>query len=202
MIPGQLRPTFATYDRQKRLAFTIAAALLGVVVLTNITNERNALPVLGIMVALLIASQIIYAVRIRTVRQVCSNLQHRFPEDRFLVGNVRFVGPQDRGPEGVRFTTTILQFNAEALSFWNPDNPSHAFAATPLAGLDIDVATTTPPRWSLVAPFSNDATYVALYGEHGLAFERPDRLRRLATGLFPTADFPEPLEPPRPRIGF
>lgn len=202
MIPGQLRPTFASHDREKRLAFTIAAGSLAVVEFVNITHEQIVLPVLGIMLALVIASQVIYSNRLRAVRKVRDELSRRFPEDRFFVGNVRFVGAHDRGPEAVAFATTIIQFTREALSLWNPDKPNNAFAAIPLDGLDVEVMKTTPPRWGLVAPFSNDATYLALFGDRGLAFERPDELRKLANELFPGVSIPEPPERPRGKIGF
>lgn len=202
MIPGQLRPTFASHDREKRLAFTMAAGLLALVAFVSISRQQVVLPIVALLVALVIASQVIYAARIRGVRNVRDQLQQRFPSDRFLVGNVRFVGAHDRGPDAVAFTTTILQFTQETLSLWNPDKPTNAFAAIPLDGLDVGVMKTTPPRWGLVAPFSNDATYLALFAECGLAFERPEDLRKLANALFPGVSIPEPPERPGGKIGF
>ena len=210
MIPGQLRPTFAKSDRIKRYLFTAMAVLVGVVIFVLIGTHHGDLtfgvfaPWFAILIALVITMQVVYRVRLGRIRAVAVRLASEHPEDKFVVGNARWVGRNDRGPDAVPFVTTILQVGSHAVSFWNPDAPERPFAALPLEGLEVAVVATKPPRLSLVEHLAESATYVALFHEVGMSFVTIDELRQSAHQLFPAlvpAVAPPPAPPPK-KIGF
>lgn len=184
MGPGQIRPTFAIHDREKRYAVTAAAWVLGAGGILNVMHPSASIPFFVGLVGLIVVTQVVYLKRMGFVRRVASQLAQEFPGDRFLVGNVRFVRTGDGGPNAVDFTTTVLQFSSTALSLWNPDSPSHPRVAIAYDDLDVDVTKGTPPRSALVAPYSAGETHIAVFGETGLGFESEARLQRLARELF------------------
>jgi hypothetical protein len=191
VIPGQLRPTFAKHDRAKRYAISIVGTVLALFALTGaldaISSHTQALsgalyfvPAVGLLVGV----QMLYRVRINDIRRVRARLAEDFPESAFLVGNVRF-GADPGGPTGDSFATTILQFEENCLSLWDPDSSSQPYIAMPLIGLIVEVRKTTPPRWALTNPYVPGATYLAVFKGNGLAFERSESLTKLAMKLFP-----------------
>jgi hypothetical protein len=192
VFPGQLRPTFAQHDRTKRYGITAIAALLVVASFATLRTggqigfANSVFPIFfGALMVTLIVVQIVYHVRIAAVRRVAAHVAKKFPADSVLVGNVRFVGPSDSGHKAVPFATVILQFDEDRLSLWNPDSPERPYFAVLLAGLDVDVERSTPPRWRLSSPYSDSQTHLAIFTETGLSFERAPRMLELAAQLFP-----------------
>lgn len=203
MIPGQMRPHFGHNDRLIRRTFMALVLLAGVVAFATNASTGASVPwFFAFLVAIVIVYQVAVAIRMRNIRKVVKALSERFPSDRFLIGNVRFVRTSDRGPEAVDYQTVIVQFESGALSFWNPDRAAEAFFAMPLADLDVDVTKSNPPRWAIIAPVSEDATYLSICRNAGLAPESADHMRRLANELFPDVNLPVAPPPPPPCIGF
>jgi hypothetical protein len=164
---------------------TAIAWVLGAGCFVNITHPSGSIPFFGALIVLIVLMQIVYLKRLGLVRQVASQLAREFPADRFLVGNVRFVRPGDRGPDAVDFTTTVLQFGDTTLSLWNPDSPFHPLVAIPFEDLDVEVMKKPPHRWVLAVPYSAGETHIALFTATGLGFESEVRMKELARELFP-----------------
>ena len=203
MIPGQMRPHFARNDRLIRRTLVAVVLLAGIIEFAAFKDTGSSLPwFFAFLVALVVAYQVSVAIRMRNLRGFAARLAERFPSDRVLIGNVRFVGADDRGPEAVGYQTVVAQFSKGVLAFWNPDRAAEAFFAMPLPDLDVDVTATNPPRWGIVAPLTEGAVYLSVWQSSGLSPETPDGLRALANELFPGAHFPVPPTPPAPRIGF
>ncbi|WP_426623675.1 hypothetical protein ACPPVW_13785 [Leifsonia sp. McL0607] len=176
---------------------TAIAWVLGAGCFLNLMHPSGYIPFFVALLGLIIVTQILYSRRLGFVRQVASQLSREFPGDHFLVGNVRFVGPGDSGPDSVDFTTTVLQFSDTALSLWNPDSPSHPLVAIPFENVDVEVTKKTPPRWVVIAPYSAGETHIALFTETGLGFEREGRMNVLAHELFNLGGVTEPRAAPK-----
>ena len=203
MIPGQMRPHFARNDRLIRRVFVALVVLAFVVTFVGQKSTGSWSPWYFVFLILLVlVYQTSIVIRMRNIRIVEARLAERFPSDRFMVGNVRFVDASNRGPEAVGYQTVIVQFSKNALALWNPDRGTEAFFAMPLSDLDVDVTKSNPPRWAIIAPATEDATYLSIWRVRGLAPEPPDQMRRMANDLFPGVDLPVPPAPPPPRIGF
>jgi len=183
-----MRPHFARNDRLIRRILTVLVVLAGIVVFVAFKNSGPSLLwFFAFLIILVSGYQVVVAIRMRYLRGFASKLADRYPSDRMLVGNVRFVAPTDSGPEAVGYQTVVVQFSKSALAFWNPDRGAEAFFAMPLADLDVDVTTTNPARWAMVAPNADGAVHLSLWKEAGLAPETPRGLRALADELFPGA---------------
>lgn len=191
MVPGQLRPSFAAFDREKRFAISAIGWLLGLGCFARIHQPSGGWPFMIGLIIVIVGVQLVYAQRMQFVRAVQSQLAGENRADRWFVGNVRLVGPSERDPDRVAFTTTIVQIGTRTVSLWNPDEPSRPFMAFPLHGLDVQVMGTTPHRLRLTGPFATGDTYIALFQDSGLSFERAKRLEELAVELFPHGDRPE-----------
>lgn len=188
MFPGQLRPSFATHDREKRYAMTGIAWLAGAGFFLNIMDPAGGWPFLLAVVTVIVGMQLVYAQRMRVIRRVRSDLARESPADRWFVGNVRLVGPGDSGPDDAPFRTAVIQVSARTLSLWNPDEPSHQFLAFPLRALDLQVDGSRIPRWRLTVPFSPGETYIALFEETGFGLATAKRLEELSGELLRQRD--------------
>jgi hypothetical protein len=185
MIPGQLRPTFAGHDREKRIAMTVVAVLLALTGFATFNASTSWLFV-GALIVELVILQVVYAARIRVVREATTKLSETFPTDRFLIGNARFMGASHRDPRTVRFVTVILQFSEAALTIWNPDSSATPLLALPLSGLGVETVKSKPPRWRLRSLYSSSDTYLAIFKSAGFRFEHFEELTGMAPEYFPT----------------
>jgi hypothetical protein len=181
VFPGQLRPTFESYDRAKRALMLLLAIGFGIGALATLTQPALAIFVVA-FVAELVVVQGAYARRANAVRKVAANLELQFPTDRFLVANARIVEPEDRGAGSVRFTTVVLQIGKATLSLWNPGVGSGPFLAIPRADSTIQVIEGSPPRWRVASSGDSRETYLALFADSGLGYERYEQLVELARG--------------------
>jgi len=185
MFPGQLRPTFAEHDRQKRIAMTVVAVLLALGGFATFNASTSWLFV-GALIVELVILQVVYAGRILVVRETATKLTETFPTDRFLIGNARFMGATDRDPRAVRFVTVILQFSETALTIWNPDLNATPLVAMPLSGIGVETVKSKPPRWRLRSLYESSDTYLAIFKPAGFRFEHFEELTSLARDYFPT----------------
>jgi hypothetical protein len=158
---------------------TLVAVLCGLGAIVAFNRPPWAI-FLGALIAELIVVQLGYAGRIKALRRITANLGEQFPADRFLVGNVRTVGPDDRDVGSVPFTTVILQIGEHALSLWKPGVGSTPFMVIPRADSTIETIEGKPPRWLVVSSGVPSATYLALFASVGLGYQRPEQLRELA----------------------
>jgi hypothetical protein len=179
VFPGQLRPTFESYDRAKRALMTGLAVLWGVGTILLFRSPFWGVSA-GVFVVGLVIIQLVYARRIAVVRRVAATLAQRFPADRFLVGNARLVGADDSDVGSVRFNTVVVQLSERTISLWNPGVGASPFMVIPRAGSVVDVVDSKPPRLRVVSFQANATTYLALFASSGLGYERSEQLAELA----------------------
>jgi hypothetical protein len=185
MFPGQLRPTFAEHDRDKRIGMTAVAVVLGIGAFATF-NDSMWFLFFGALVVELVILQVVYTRRIRIVRDAASKLEEMFPSDRFLIANARFMGAGDRDPRAVRFVTVILQFSETALTIWDPDSNTVPLVAMPLSGLVVETVKSKPPRWRLRPLYSSVDTYLAIFKKVRFQYEHFEELAELAPQYFPS----------------
>lgn len=179
MFPGQLRPTFESYDRAKRGVMTGLAVLWGIGTIALFRTPFWGISA-GVFVLGLVIIQLVYARRIAVVRRVAATLALRFPKDRFVVGNARLVGPDDSDLGSVRFNTVVVQLSESFISLWNPGVGASPFMVIPRAGAVVDVVDSKPPRLRIVSFQATATTYLALFGSSGLSYEASEQLKEFA----------------------
>jgi hypothetical protein len=179
VFPGQLRPTFESYDRTKRIIMTVLAVVWGVGVLATLNHPAVAI-FFGAFVVEIIVVQVLYTRRINAVRRVSANLGQKSPADLFVVGNARIVGPDDSGVSSVPCATVVVQVGKSTVSLWKPGVGSTPFIAIPKGDSAIEVIESKPPRLHIAGSGAASDIYLALFASAGLTFERSEKLFEFA----------------------